>query len=186
MKRLFIGIETDEHLKKIAREFRDLHEPHVSGCRWVKTGNIHLTMRFLGDHPESRIDLIGDSLESAAASIPVFDARTNHFGAFPATKRAKVLWLGVEKDASICNLNRRINAALADLGFPEEERSFSPHITLARLRRPQAVDFGALSEKVDPLHAFTVHEVVLFSSVLTPDGPKYTIHKKAKLEHNFY
>jgi 2'-5' RNA ligase len=111
--------------------------PAVSGVVWVAPGNLHLTLKFLGQVPEERIDAIVGAATRATAGARAFDARVCGLGAFPSATRARVVWAGVTLGApAMIDLAGRVDRALVPLGFPPESRPFSPHVTLGRVRQP--------------------------------------------------
>jgi 2'-5' RNA ligase len=104
---------------------------------WVAPGNLHLTLKFLGTVPETRIDAIVAALTQSGLDLRPFEAQIRGLGAFPSGTRPRVIWAGVTDGATeMVELARRVDAALAELGFAREERPFSPHVTLGRVRRP--------------------------------------------------
>jgi 2'-5' RNA ligase len=109
----------------------------ASGVAWVAPGNLHLTVKFLGQVSEERIDAIVGAATQATACLRAFDARVCGLGAFPSAARPRVVWAGVTDGApAMVDLAGRVDRALAPLGFPAESRPFSPHVTLGRVRQP--------------------------------------------------
>ena len=145
---------------------------------WVAPGNLHLTLKFLGTVPETRIDAIVDALTQSGLDLRPFEARIRGLGAFPSGTRPRVIWAGVTDGANeMVELARRVDAALAELGFAREERPFSPHVTLGRVRRP-----GRDPALTEALGLATVREfgrmrvpgAALMRSELGPRGARYT------------
>lgn len=101
--------------------------------RWTPPANWHLTLRFLGNVPESRCAEVAGALGAVAfAPVPLALGR---IGTFPARGEPRVLWLGLARGTAECaRLAEAVDAALAPLGFPREARPFVPHLTLARVR----------------------------------------------------
>ena len=141
-------------------------------------GNLHLTLKFLGAVPEERIQAIVAALARSGSELRPFDARFRGLGAFPSTSRPRVIWAGVLDGApEMIELARRVDAALAALGFAREERPFSPHVTLGRMRRPgrdptltEALAGGSTRE----FGRMRVPGAFLMRSELSPRGARYT------------
>jgi 2'-5' RNA ligase len=115
----------------------DRLRPVASGVAWVASGNLHLTLKFLGQVAEERIEAIIGAATRATAGARAFDARVCGLGAFPSATRPRVLWAGVTDGApAMIDLAGRVDRALAPLGFPAESRPFSPHVTVGRVRQP--------------------------------------------------
>lgn len=124
MLRLFVGIALPPELKLRL----SLMAAGVRGARWVDPGNYHLTLRFIGEVDEGQAADIDDAL--ARIRAPRFEvalASVGHFG-------LRMLWVGIERNAALEHLHNKIDTALDRLGFASEERRYTPHITLARLK----------------------------------------------------
>ena len=141
-------------------------------------GNLHLTLKFLGDVAEGRVDAIVGALSGAASDVSVFAADLRGLGAFPSAARPRVVWAGVTEGAgAMVELADRIDAALAAHGFAREARPFSPHVTLGRVRQPgrnqalrDALQDGAARE----FGRIRVARASLMRSELSPRGARYT------------
>jgi len=156
--------------------------------KWVRPGIIHVTLQFLGDVPASRVEAVGDAVARACAGVPAFTLRLSEAGAYPNTRRPRVVWVGLGGKLDVlAHLQNMVERELAELGFPPEERGFSPHLTLGRVRRdadPNAV--RALGEAVAGLHIgdsepFLVEAVQVMRSDLRLEGPIYTPLRTASL-----
>jgi len=145
---------------------------------WVAAGNLHLTLKFLGAVPETRIESIAGALRDAGLAGRPFEARIRGLGAFPSTGRPRVVWAGVTDGASqMTELARRVDIALAALGFAPEERPFSPHVTLGRVRRPERNP--ALADALERASGreyglLQVQSAALMRSQLGPRGARYS------------
>jgi RNA 2',3'-cyclic 3'-phosphodiesterase len=144
----------------------------------VATGNLHLTVKFLGAVAEDRIEAVAGALTGAVAGVGAFDAQVEGLGAFPSTTRPRVVWAGVTAGAgTMADLAGRVDDALAALGFEREARPFSPHITLGRVRQPGRV--LALTEALRGAAGcgfgrLRVARVSLMRSELSSRGARYT------------
>lgn len=148
--------------------------------RWIPARNIHLTLKFLGDVSPSSLDLIEQMLTTEAAQLRPFEMRVEGFGSYPTSRRPRVLWVGLNAPAALASLQHAIEAATSRLGYPSEEREFSPHLTIGRVRQNvSAADLQkirtALEEtKVGSLGTVRVEAIHLFKSELHPSGSVYT------------
>lgn len=157
--------------------------------RWVDPAIIHLTLHFLGDILPERVEPVKAALGAVARNVPSFTFQAGGLGAFPNLGRPQVIWVGIQ-DASgwLALLHDAVDEALASLGFQPEERRFSPHLTLGRVRRERrgadGADARALGEVVaasqdnalasGALGSVAAHTLIFFQSVLKPAGPEYT------------
>lgn len=171
-QRLFIGVEIEAAIKDSISEAVSLLEPYKHACRWVPRENIHLTMRFLGDCTEEQVETISAALESAASSVERFSVAAAVFGAFPNSRRARILWLGLKNGQELQDLYDSISGELERIGFPAEERRFHPHITFGRVKKPIPIDLGLVEGVKTGQHA-AVDKITLFRSRLSPSGAKY-------------
>jgi 2'-5' RNA ligase len=181
--RIFCAIElADEARERIAAQIAILRDtlPAARAARWEATEKLHLTMKFLGEVAESRLDDLSSALSGAARDVETFEAVLAGAGAFPPRGATRVLWLGMGDEAGeLQRLQRRLEEECATSGFPLESREFHPHITLARTGRMNASDARQLARAHLALEftpvTFDVHELVLMQSELTPRGSRYTV-----------
>jgi 2'-5' RNA ligase len=180
--RSFIAIELPQELKLALSRLQEKLKS-VSGVpvRWVDPGNIHLTLKFLGDISPEITGRITSALEDAARDMPPFDIEVSGLGVFPNTKRVQIIWVGLAGElAKLEQLQKRIDAGLIPLGFPSEARPFTPHLTLARVRdyaRPDdRLKLGELiaSTSFEQKYIINVNAVLLMKSQLTREGPIYS------------
>jgi 2'-5' RNA ligase len=184
--RAFIAIELPDQLKREIDEYTRKLKQTAPDIRWVKSNALHITMKFLGEQPALRIDAAAATLLAESRQDDPFRLTVSEFGAFPNTKRPRVFWLGVQSEPvdPLYKLQNRIEEVLQPLGFEKEERRFSPHLTLARVKFPG--DFTRLWDYVRenpfPVFAFSVHEMVLMRSILKPSGAEYHVIQKYPLQ----
>jgi 2'-5' RNA ligase len=174
--RAFIAIEI--HHAVIQRIFAATDElrQRISGIRWNSPNNCHLTLKFLGDIDEQQIEPIGQVLQRDLSLFPRFAINAKGLGVFPDAKRPRVLWVGIE-GKPLAALAEKVEKALASVGFAEEKRKFTPHLTIGRWRQFRRSDndlTDALAQWQERnFSGSTVHEVVLFQSILSPTGAEY-------------
>jgi 2'-5' RNA ligase len=185
--RLFIALEPPEpvrrRLEEMAAELRRLGGKGAREVRWVAPGNVHLTLQFLGNAPEERLEEVKAAVAAAAAGARPLHLEVRGAGGFPNARRPRVVWAGLAGDvAPIGPLVKDLGARLAPLGFPPEERPFSPHLTLGRARNGAPGLAGALAALRDAQGAsWRATELVLFRSHLSPSGPRYEALLRAPL-----
>jgi len=185
--RLFIAIDINDDVRaavaKLQQELKGRMK-NQNGLKWVNPELMHLTLKFLGEADENRIDEIGDAVEIACADKKTFEFSFSVVGTFG--RPVKVLWLGSEKlSAELAGLAGDIEQALEAIGFEKESRPFSAHLTLARVR-----DSGVDKNLRQLLKNYTqvqipkivVDSVCLYKSQLTSDGPVYTLLRKIELK----
>jgi len=156
--------------------------------KWVRSENIHLSLKFLGDVEETREPELRTALRRAAGTRSEprpLTLQITGFGVFPDYHRPHVLWAGVTAEPGLELLQHGIEQAFAPLGFPTEARAFRPHVTLARSARDaKPRDFAGLEELLRGIEfdeTVTVAEVDLMQSTLQPGGPVYQVKYHERL-----
>lgn len=182
--RTFICLEIPPSIKeRIARLQSSLRliDAQVS---WVKAANIHLTIKFLGDVPATQIDGVCEAASRAAHSVSDFEIEVGGAGCFPSRKNPRVLWIGFTSiSESLKRLHRSVEDELAREGFARESKSFSPHLTIGRLRSPRNSTELAeeLIRKGFEAETFRAEEMIVMRSDLNPGGSIYTPQALIKL-----
>ncbi len=180
--RLFIAVEFPPSLQDaIFRQTSRLRESAgPEAVRWVPQANLHLTLKFLGDVAPSSLQFLNQMLASEAAAHPCFQMTVGGLGAFPNTRRPRVVWLGVQAPPGLAMLQRSLENAAARLGYAPEDRPFSPHLTIGRVR--QAASIAGQSrlrqaleaQQIGRLGQAAVDSLTLMKSDLQPGGSVYT------------
>lgn len=146
--------------------------------KWVRHGNVHLTLKFLGHTPPDKVDEIGTILDDITTRHQAMSMTIEQTGCFPHPERPRVLWIGVKGDYTpVQSLVVDINHRLEPLGFPSEEREYIPHITLGRIKYPpqNTPDISRfLNTSYDPI-PFKINRLLFMSSELFSEGPIYRI-----------
>jgi 2'-5' RNA ligase len=155
----------------------------------VKPGNIHLTLKFLGDIKTDDIDTIGSAMKAAAEGCAPFTLTAGGIGFFPGIKRPRVVWVGVGGQFQpLFALQRNLEEHLAAAGFPKDKRSFKGHLTLGRFREgPDPAAVGRIMQAYSDFgkEEFAVHRIVLFKSDLKPSGALYSQLLQAYLKNEY-
>jgi 2'-5' RNA ligase len=178
MKRLFIAVDISEQARNLAAKYIAELRARFSDLRvgWERPEKLHLTLKFLGDTGAEQIDEICDRLTEVAATTDPFRLRLIGNGAFPSRDEARVLWLGIDDaEEKLGRLVAAINKKLAGIGVEPDERKFSSHLTIARIREPRdsrALVAAHLATQYEPVE-FEVSDLVLYESQLKPTGSVY-------------
>jgi RNA 2',3'-cyclic 3'-phosphodiesterase len=181
MIRTFVAVNLDQAIRdRIGEAEKDFS---MKGLKLVDPALIHVTMKFLGNVEENRIDEIADALKKV--KVPPFTAHIRSIGGFPNARSPRVIWIGAEPGENFTEMNRQVEDVLAGIGFEREGR-FKPHVTIGRVkfsdpmqkqRLPQLFekysDFDAGTMQVDRMH--------LMKSTLSPKGPKYEALREISL-----
>lgn len=173
--RLFVAADPPPRLERAIDEAAAPWKDRIPGARWLRAESRHITLKFLGETwPRLRPAVEEACRETAAAAEP-FDVSLSGMGVFPGPSRARVLWVGIDDPreglaALAAGLEERLRGE-----FPTERRGFTPHLTVARFKRPADVreHADALSETAVEEPGFTVDRLVLFRSHLGRGGAVY-------------
>jgi 2'-5' RNA ligase len=175
--RTFICIDLPESLKERIAVLQNELRRIDAQASWVKAENIHLTLKFLGDVPQSKIAGVIAAARHAIGSCSPFQVTVGGAGCFPSPRNPAVLWIGLAKlPETLAKLHRALEDELAKEGVAHETKSFKPHLTIARLRNPRNAGRLAdafLSQGFED-ESFLVSEVIVMRSQLSPKGSVYT------------
>lgn len=184
--RTFIAIELPEGIKQGLANVREQLKEGGAGATWTRPEGIHLTLKFLGEVPDSRIPEIMSALTEAVRGTGRLRIEVANAGAFPNERNPRVLWIGVAGDLKALGaLQTSVEGAMAKLGFEPETRKFSPHLTLARIKYLRPGDnWQKVLEKVRDvkLGGFEADAVSLMKSELKPSGAVYTEMGRVELK----
>jgi 2'-5' RNA ligase len=178
--RAFIAVRVDPEVhSKIDATVEELRARR-DGIRWVSSGNLHLTLRFLGPAvPIEEIQMLTHELDAAAAKTAPFDVEASGVGGFPNLRRPRVLWVGLGSEA-LLELVSEIEAVAERCGFPREERAFTAHLTIARVNVPRLrAETRARLEGVADRRfgSCIIREMTLYRSRLSSKGAVYEAMK---------
>lgn len=180
-RRLFIAIFPPKLVQEAAARVMDALRTRRDDVAWVQRKNLHYTLRFLGEQPDSAARAAADAMREAAAAHAPFQAKLDRAGAFPDAARARVLWLGMREGAAkLKALSATLDQALLARGFERADRPFAPHLTVGRTRVPGDW-LTRLAAAPDCDAGFRVDELLLVQSTLAPGGSRYDVRERAAL-----
>jgi 2'-5' RNA ligase len=154
-----------------------------SRVSWVRAENLHLTMRFLGEIADARVEDLAERF-AAPLATSVFDIELGGVGVFPLAGPPRVVWIGVTRGVDgLTALSAEVEERLAACGFGREERPFRAHLTIGRCRDPldRAARDRLLGTEVGALGSSRIDETVLYQSLLSASGPTYIALARAPL-----
>lgn len=183
--RIFICFELSKDVTNSLRDLIHYLKTFGRGVRWVRHDGIHLTLKFIGEIEASKLDDIEAVVEKVVKNYKPFKIKLAGKGAFPNLKRPKVFWIGIsDMENTIKKIQVELEDAFEKEGFPREERGFSPHLTLGRVKF-QDPTVSKISLEMERMTVeeieFTLNEVVIMQSDLQPNGAMYTPLRKIKI-----
>jgi 2'-5' RNA ligase len=178
--RLFVAVEIDDHVRRVAAATAETLRVEIGPAvkaRWVPPDNLHLTVRFIGHVDDSRAPAVIEAL-IPTLELPPFDIEFGGCGVFPPSGPPRVLWIGLTQGLpSLASMHDAFNDRLRRLGYEPEDRPFSAHLTLARIKEaPKGagrIVRDALTQVALPLTQSRVTRATVFRSHLSPRGPRY-------------
>jgi RNA 2',3'-cyclic 3'-phosphodiesterase len=181
--RVFLALELPGPIREYLSTVAKLMSQRVSGVKWVKTDALHVTLKFLGQMEERKVQGIGEALEGINEQHTVIPVQLKEISAFPDLMRPKVVVVtfqeGVDNMKAIFH---DIESRLLTVGIEREKREFASHITIGRVKEAAPL----LKKNVIPLEEkrFLLGSLVLYQSTLAREGALYTRLKEIKLERN--
>jgi 2'-5' RNA ligase len=181
--RTFIALDMPPEIKTALSKYVQPLKSRRGRVSWVKAENLHLTLKFLGDTPASRIEEIGAALQEIAAASTAFSGVIGGCGAFPNDEHPRVLWVGInDKTGALQKLAKAIDERLHQFGFAKEKRLFAPHLTIGRAKDPRIPEIiRALKENPFAATPAPFDEIIFMKSELHPAGSIYTPLRKLSL-----
>ena len=176
--RTFISVTVPKEILSLQEMLKTTIDFKGKNLKWVKSGQIHLTLKFIGYTPPDSVDKINGILSEVVKRHEWIELFVTGTGCFPVPKRPRVLWLGMS--GAINKLNNfvsDINVSLEKLGFPIEEKEFIPHITIGRVSYPpkSTPDISTFLQAKFESISMSVTRVRFMCSELFPNGPIYSI-----------
>ena len=185
--RLFVALDIDDAIRERLARFLEGVRGFAPDLNWARPENMHITLKFIGEQRPEKLDAITQSLHALHHTSQI-EVSFRGYGFFPTAKSPRVFWAGIESGPQLADLAKSVDVTLSPLGIPEENRAFSPHLTLARSGsgRPQRGPgarpnnrFQRVQEKLSAMPALdfgtmAAHEFFLYESKLSPKGARYT------------
>lgn len=185
--RTFIAIELDGVSRHTLSSFIDEVKKAIRGnINWTKIENLHFTLKFLGEISNTQIEEVSNIINKITIRHTPFEAKVTGIGFFPAIKRPRIIWAGIsDGKENMLKIANDIESSIEHLGFKKENREFTAHLTIARVRDYHIkIDhkiLDALSK--EDICTFKVDHITLFKSELLPSGPVYSILKEFPLSN---
>jgi 2'-5' RNA ligase len=175
--RCFVAIDIPEMIKKEIGELVETLKKYDADVKWVTAANLHLTLKFLGDTPETAIPQIQKALSTVVSSYKPFCMKIRGTGVFPNRKYPRVCWIGTEGAGILKNLKKDIENSMIHFGFLKEDKDFNPHLTIGRVRSLKGVikvvnELESFQEK--EFGVTNVESIKIMRSELKSKGPEYT------------
>lgn len=185
--RLFVALDIDDTIRSRIARFLDGIRGFAPDARWVRPESLHVTLKFIGEQSEIQVEAIKRTLTTIEADH--FELNFRGYGFFPSVHAPRVFWVGIDEDAKMTSLAASVDSKLIELNIQEEQHAYNAHLTLGRIGgsgsprrekgdRPNR-KFEHLQKKLSPLPTpefgtMTAREFVLYQSLLSPSGSKYT------------
>jgi len=177
--RAFIAISLPPQVRELSVRVRDRFRECDAMISWVQPENVHLTIKFLGNISEEKITPVVKGIRKALGRARPFTMEINEVGVFPNLKYPRIIWMGIENPVhTLIDLENRISEGMEALGFPREEKKFTPHITLGRVRslkgKNRLIEI-IQSQRMLYCEAVDVRSVQLYKSELSRTGALHTV-----------
>lgn len=184
--RLFVAVFPPAEIQRAASSVIESLRRPGDGVSWVKPDNLHYTLRFIGEVGEDGARRVAEAAREAVRGRRAFEATLGGVGAFPNARRARVIWLGmIVGEAELVAIARALEDGVVKRGFDREDKAFSAHLTLGRVREPKA-DWTAqlAAARVPDAQAlrFRIERVSVVQSQLSPKGSIYQVREEAVLD----
>ncbi|HTZ11987.1 MAG TPA: RNA 2',3'-cyclic phosphodiesterase [Candidatus Margulisiibacteriota bacterium] len=189
--RAFLAIDLPENIRDTLAGIQGELKKGAADVKWVSPGNIHLTLKFLGEINDNQAEKIKAILAETAQHHQAFYIKINSLGAFPKLDYPRVIWAGaLEGKAETEAIAAELEEKIIQMGIPKEEKPFACHITLGRVRsslnkeRLVKAILGLNDSLKKETMEFPAFKITFYKSTLTPNGPLYQILNEAVLKTN--
>ena len=184
--RCFVALKLDDQIKVELLRGQQFFADLPGKVSWTKPQQMHLTLKFLGEVPDKEITGIIDVMKRAAQGVGAFDFKIAGLGAFPpGGKTLRILWAGIEAPQELVKLNDLLQHEFDEIGYPAEQRTFTPHLTLGRVKFVKRPDrYREIIDSHADFRAGIQHadSVILYQSELRREGAVYTPMATVELE----
>jgi len=184
--RIFCAIELPDQIReKLQNHIAQLRkQASDAAASWSRVENIHLTLKFFGNVALDQVAAISAAASQTVKRFSAFEIEVGGTGVFPRPSRPQVLWIGIsDPSGKLSSLQQRLENECAAAGFPKEDRAYRPHLTIARIRKPDGARRLAethLNLQFNPLPV-NLSELVVFRSELSSKGSNYTALSRHQL-----
>jgi RNA 2',3'-cyclic 3'-phosphodiesterase len=187
--RCFVAVNIADPIKQRLADLQKQLQRVGPGVRWVSVASQHITLKFLGEIATPAVQAVEQACREAAGSSRRMELRICRLGAFPSLQQPRVFWTGIQEEGQqLSALAARLESLLLPLGFEAEKRSWSPHITLGRVKDAFALklltDYIRIESPAFDAGSFIAEQMILYQSVLRPEGALYTPLKRFPFEGN--
>jgi RNA 2',3'-cyclic 3'-phosphodiesterase len=186
-KRIFLAVNlavtTTRRIADAAAKMRAVAERKGMRVGWVPAANLHVTLKFLGWAGSDVVAAVRDRVRDAVRDLQGFDLGARGVGAYPTEAHARILWVGVtDPSGTLARLAGVVEGSMAELGFPREERPFSGHVTIGRVKDGRGAEEVLAPFRQTDFGMSVVREVVLYESLMKSTGSEYTPLFRAPLQ----
>jgi 2'-5' RNA ligase len=184
--RTFIGVDVGQDIRDRAVTLQETLARSSNDVKWVEPENLHITLLFLGEVDDREVPAVCRAVSTQLEDQPAFSLTVEGVGSFPNARRPRILWIGVgDGTQELCKIHDLLEPPLLALGcYRREERKYTPHLTLGRVKSERPAD--RLSEAIAKQSGWHggqtgVKEIQVMSSTLGPKGPEYAVLSRARL-----
>lgn len=175
---MFIAALIPQDIRAKLTNYINTLKHNIDGVKWEESEKLHVTLKFLGDVDESKVDEISNMLDKLVHSYSPFKLEFSDFGGFPDLKHPGVLYVGLSRNSELSKFQNELERDLHNLGFNKEDRRFIPHITLARVKKRIHIrETLPITQSI-----FDITQIGLIKSELGAEGSVYTPVQIFKLE----
>lgn len=173
--RSFLAIDLAEDLKPEIADVQKEFKKTGANIKYVPSQNMHFTLKFFGNIDENMVEEISEAVEKVIRNYSAFDLSIGGCGSFPNQNTIKVLWIGIDRNSQIADLQKDLDREFKKLGF-KKERNYISHLTIGRPRNGK--NKNQMKDTINSLKdlkigTMTVSKISLKKSTLTPQGPIY-------------
>ncbi|MFC1511768.1 RNA 2',3'-cyclic phosphodiesterase [Candidatus Latescibacterota bacterium] len=184
--RTFIAVELPDNIRRTIAGYIELLRGVIPQVKWVAPENLHLTMKFLGEVPEKRLDSIKECASQVVEGFSPFTVELEHVGFFPNSHHPQVIWIGSSDGVDqLLELYQKFEDCLESSGFDRDAKTFSPHLTVGQVKRHARVTIPPGIPEFEG-ETFEVNGISVIMSTLTPQGPLYTTLLEAPFAQHTY
>jgi len=177
-RRIFIAVNFPVEIKQAINSIIDKIKNSEPNIKWVDLDNTHITLAFLGWVTEKEIARATVILKQISKNFKIFKINLGNIGFFPSINTARVVWIGSGENLNILNIQNNLNKQLAISGLKTENRLFTPHLTIGRVKKDKKIKntdkILAISKKID-IGEVIVSNIDIMESVLKKSGPEYKL-----------